>query len=93
MKTATISAKEIRGNLEGFLRKVRQGQTVRVIYRSKPYVTVCAVGDTGQHTRDDAGTPAAARRSIAFVKSLPSQKPKLNPNKSFKELYEETQKL
>jgi len=88
-----ISTKEIRNDLEGFLKELKSGQTFQVIYRSKPLVTLAAKEPVDEYTAKDAGTPAAAKRSIEFVKRLPPRKPTLDPNKSFKELYEETQTL
>lgn len=93
MKTATISTKEIRNDLEGFLMRLKNGQTLRVIYRSKPLVTLTARDETDEYLAEDAGSLAAARRSIRFVKNLPVHAPRLNPNKSFKELYDETRTL
>lgn len=93
MKTILISTKEIRNDLEGFLKKLKNGQTFQVMYRSRPIVTLAAKEQLDEFTAKDAGTPAAARRSIKFVKSLPARKPALDPSKSFKELYEETQTL
>ncbi|HSH18756.1 MAG TPA: hypothetical protein VK978_05230 [Candidatus Saccharimonadales bacterium] len=90
MKMITISTKEIRQDLEGFLRKLKQGQAIQVLHRSKPLVTVVAQNQQEPYLADDAGTPAAARRSARFVRSLPERKPVLDPHKSFKELYDET---
>jgi antitoxin (DNA-binding transcriptional repressor) of toxin-antitoxin stability system len=93
MSTTIISTKEIRNDLEGFLRKIRAGQTFKVMYRSKPIVTVAAKEENDPYLSKDAGTPAAARRSMDIARRLSSGQTKLDPNKSFKELYNETQQL
>lgn len=89
----TISTKEIRNDLEGFLKRLKNGQTIQVMYRSKPLVTLKAQTDSDPYLANDAGTPAAAKRSAQFIKSLPKHKSTLDPSKSFKELYEATQVL
>lgn len=89
----TISAKEIRNDLEGFLKKLKSGQTFQVMYRSRPIVTLVAKEQLDEFTAKDAGTPAAIKRSIELAKKLDHGHPVLDPNKSFKELYEETQTL
>jgi hypothetical protein len=93
MKTAIISTKEIRNDLEGFLKKLKNGQTIQVLYRSKLLVTVVAKDDTDLYLAKDAGSPIAAKRSIKFIKSLPDRSPAFESNKSFKELYDETQTI
>lgn len=93
MKTILISTKEIRNDLEGFLKRLKSGQTIQVMYRSKPLVTLAAKNETDTYLSKDAGTPAALRRSINLAKRLDQRHPVLDPNKSFKELYEETQVL
>ena len=93
MKTITISTKEIRDDLEGFLRRLKQGQTLQVMFRSKLLVTVVAKDVAEAYLDEDAGTPAAARRSVAFVRSLPSRSPTFDPDKNIKQLYAESQML
>ena len=96
MKTIPISAKEIRNDLEGFLKKVKSGQTFQIMYRSKPLVTITAKEERDEFTAADAGTPAAIRRSIELADKLNREhrgRSILDPNKSIKELYEETQAL
>ena len=93
MSLVSISTKDIRHDLEGFLRRLKQGQVIQVLYRSKPLVTLAAKDAPGTHTAADAGTPAAARRSVAFVRSLPPRPAVFAPTKSFKDLYDETREL
>ena len=93
MKTILISTKEIRNDLKGFLKKLKNGQTIQVMYRSKPLVTVAAKNEVDAYLAKDAGSPAAAKRSTLFIKSLPVRQPIFDANKSFKELYDETQSL
>ena len=89
----TISTKEIRNDLEGFLKNLKHGQTIQVMYRSKPLVTLAAQQAQDAYLAEDAGTLKAAQRSISFVKNLAERKPNFDPNKSFKELYNDTQSL
>ncbi|MGH7157063.1 MAG: hypothetical protein ACREGG_03065 [Candidatus Saccharimonadales bacterium] len=96
MKTIIISTKEIRNDLEGFLKKLKSGQTIQVMYRSKPLVTVTAKSNEDAFEAPDAGAPVAIKRSIALAKRLNEERkgrPILDPDKSFRELYEETQTL
>jgi antitoxin (DNA-binding transcriptional repressor) of toxin-antitoxin stability system len=90
MKTVTISTKEIRNDLEGFLKRLRNGQTIRVTYRSKPLVTVAAKEEADAFLAKDAGNPSAAQRSAKFIRSLPQRQVTFDPHKSFKDLYDET---
>jgi antitoxin (DNA-binding transcriptional repressor) of toxin-antitoxin stability system len=91
MKNMTISTKEIRNDLEGFLKRLKNGQTIQVLYRSKPLVTLAAKDDTDPYLAKNAGSPIAAKHSVKFVKSLPKRLPTFDPDKSFRELYDETQ--
>ena len=93
MPITTISTKEIRNDLEGFLKRLKNGQTIQVMYRSKPLVTVVAKDDGDEYLAKDAGTPAAAQRSVNFVKNLPKRPVTFSPSKSFKDLYDETKEL
>jgi len=92
MKTTDlISAKEIRQDLVGFLRLVKSGRPLTVIYRSKPFVTI-NYGTVSTPSNDLLpGTPEAVAKSLAYAKRLRSgRKPVLDPNKSIKELYVES---
>lgn len=93
MITAIISTKEIRNDLEGFLKRLKHGQRIQVIYRSKPLVTLMAQDEHDAYLTMNAGTHTAAVHSINFVKSLPHRQPVFNAHKSFKELYNDTQTL
>jgi hypothetical protein len=90
MKTVTISTKEIRNDLEGFLKRLRNGQTIRVMYRSKPLVTLAAKEEVDAFLADDAGSQLAAQRNVKFIRNLPRRQVTFDPQKSFKELYDET---
>lgn len=76
----------------GFLRRLKTGQPLTIIYRSKPYVTVNpSPAQASSYQAADAGTPAAIKRSVALVKKMnQGRKPILDPQKSFKQLYDET---
>lgn len=73
--------------------RLKQGQTIQVLYRSKPLVTLAAKENEDPYLADDAGTPTAIRRSIQLARQLSKRPVVFDPNKSFKELYEETQVL
>ena len=93
MNTATISTKEIRNDLEGFLKKLKNGQVIQVMYRSKPLVTLAARDEVDAYLAKDAGSPAAAKRNVRFVKTLTRRPVVFDPKKSFKDLYDDTQTL
>lgn len=93
MKAVTISTKEIRNDLEGFLRKLKNGQTIQVMYRSKPLVTLAAQEEHDAFLNSQAGTHLAALNSIAFTKGLSGRKYNFDAHKSFKELYDDSQTL
>ncbi|MHB8442911.1 MAG: hypothetical protein ACYDAS_00880 [Patescibacteria group bacterium] len=90
MDTITISTKEIRNDLEGFLKKLKYGHVIKVLYRSKPLVTIASQDIKDAYLADDAGGVVAARRSVRFVRNLPKRKPMFDSQKSFKELYKDT---
>ena len=93
MKTISISTKEIRNDLEGFLKKLKYGQTIQVMYRSKPLVTLAAREEHDAYLNANAGTTNAAKHSIGFIKGLAKREPTFDAHKSFKELYDDTQAL
>jgi len=93
MKTVTISTKEIRNDLKGFLKRLKHGETIQVMYRSKPIVTIAAQRDIDAFLKEDAGTPVAAKRSIRFIQNLPIRPITFDSKKSLKELYSETQSI
>ncbi|HVQ43697.1 MAG TPA: hypothetical protein VMT30_01900 [Candidatus Saccharimonadia bacterium] len=89
----TTNTKQIRRDLVGFLRSLSDGQPVTVLYRSKPLITIAAGPSEPIYQAPDAGTPAALKRSLALVRSLSPRPTRLDPVKSFKDLYDETQSL
>ncbi|HSH31733.1 MAG TPA: hypothetical protein VK963_03660 [Candidatus Saccharimonadales bacterium] len=93
----TINTKQIRQDLVGFLRQLQQGQAFTVIYRSRPLVTLTTTEPPSQVTDPQhivPGTPEALRESIRLAEKFNAgRQPKLDPNKSIKELYDETMKL
>ena len=93
MKTVTISTKEIRNDLEGFLRKLKNGQTIQVMYRSQHLVTLAAQEEHDALLSSNAGSHHAAVNSIAFTKGLSSRNPNFDAHKSFKDLYDDTQTI
>ncbi len=74
----TITAVELRNNLEALLRRVMAGEEIRVTYRGRPAVRLSS--DTPKKTRMEG--------LDAFL-AAPRKMSTLDPNKSFKELYHE----
>ncbi len=94
MKTPrTTNTKQIREDLVGFLRSLGDGQPVTILYRSRPLVTITAEPAGPAYQAPDAGTPAALKRSIQLIRGLQPRPTRLDPSKSFKELYNETRPL
>jgi prevent-host-death family protein len=91
----TITAKELRDNMDSVVRRVRAGERIRVTYRSKPAFTL-------EPQRADAKTKSALKKPEPgspeamqqFLQSVAShrrhiKKSVFDPNKSIKELYHE----
>jgi len=81
----TINAKEIRQDLEGFLKRVKSGKPLTVIYRSKPYVTINA--PTATHGAIVPGSPQAIKRGLSTARLL-RQSTQAKANTSYHELLE-----
>ena len=64
----TINAKEIRQDLEGFLRRIKTGKPITVIYRSKPYVTINDIST--MQAIDAPGSTRAVKRSLSTAQLL-----------------------
>lgn len=64
----TISAKEIRQDLDGFLRRLKTGKPLTVIYRSKPMVTI--VDADKVNNSDVQTTQQAIKESLGVAKLL-----------------------
>ncbi len=75
----TITAVELRNNLEGIIKRVMAGEEIRVTYRQRPAIRLVT---------DAPKKPARMAGLDAFLAS-PRQKSTLDPEKSFKELYHE----
>ena len=85
----TITAKELRDNIENVVKRARSGEHIRVTYRSKPAFTIApdapAVGALIPGSREAIGQylkRVNARKRV-------SGKPIFDPEKSIKELYHE----
>ena len=91
--TRTTNTKLIREDLVGFLRSLADGQPVTVLYRSKPLVTISAEPAQPEYQAPDAGSPAAIRHSLKLIEKLQARPAQFDPDKSFKELYDETRTL
>lgn len=78
----TITAKELRDNLEEIVMRVQNGEQLQLTYRSKPVLTIAPIQPEQQKSRKKlAGLDA-------FDKA-PKKPSPFDPNKSFKELYHE----
>lgn len=84
----TITAKELRDNLDQIVKRVRCGESIRVTYRSKAAFTLRP--EVPNQTLQPGSVPAMNQFSEQSRK-LRARKPQplLNPNKSVKELYHE----
>lgn len=76
----TITAVELRNNLESIVKRAVAGETFRVTYRRDTVLRLTA--DTPK------GLPKRISGLDAFL-AAPRKKSTLDPNKSFKELYHE----
>ena len=85
MNTAnTISVQELRRDPLGFIDKLKRGDTITVIYHSRPYATVQSVQSTEQKRE-----PTAESFLAAAAKARKSGSGKVHPTRSFKEMYYE----
>ena len=88
----TITTKEIRKDLSGFLQRIQKGDTFTVLYRSRPVVNIGAIETKSQTFVP--GSPEAVKRSLDAVAAARKRVGVvLDPNKSIKELYRETKSL
>ena len=83
----TISAKQLRDNLDSIVQRVRLGEAISVTYRSKPAFTLQPVPISGPQ-------PGSKEAMIEFVKSINElnktpRKSELDPTKSIKQLHHE----
>lgn len=76
----TITAVELRKNLEDIIKRAMAGETFRVTYRQRPAIKIS--------TDVPESTPPRMSGLDAFL-AAPRKKSTLDPNKSFKELYHE----
>ncbi len=85
----TIKAKDLRDNLDSIVKRVRQGESIRVTYRSKPAFTLQP--DIPKRTGPEPGTPLAIEHFIQSAQNMRrnAEKVVLDPKKSIKELYHE----
>src|ERR1035438_564878 len=83
----TITAKELRDNLDQIVKRVRRGEPIRVTYRSKAAFVIQP--DDSKVTSPKPGSQAAMQDYVRQVREINkvSRKSKLDPNKSIKELY------
>ena len=76
----TITAVELRNNLESIIKRAMAGENFRVTYRRGAAVKISADTPTGRQQYTDG--------LDAFLAS-PRKKSTLDPNKSFKKMYHE----
>ena len=85
----TITAKELRDNIEGVVQRVRAGEHIHVTYRSKPAFTINPEVSTASNI-----TPGSREAIGQYLQRIGSRKratgkPIFDPEKSIKELYHE----
>lgn len=83
-KDNTISLQEVRKNPLGFLRQIKKGKKLTVIYHSKPFATVMSADSL------DPGQTRSTKRMLEYAElARKSAKIELDSNKSYKKLYSE----
>ncbi len=82
----TITAKELRDNLEDYVKRTRRGESIKVTYRSKPAFTLQPEKPSGALM---PGSKEAMRRFVEETRKLRNSKKQsaFDPKKSIKELY------
>lgn len=85
----TITAKELRDNLDRVVKRVGRGESIRVTYRSKSAFILQP--DDSLDNLEKPGSKAAMIEYISQVRAINknSRQSKLNPSKSIKENYHE----
>lgn len=83
-KDNTISVQEVRKDPLGFLRQIKKGKKMTVIYHSKPFATVMSAD---KQPNNQARNTKRMLEYAALARS--SAKIKLDATKSYKELYSE----
>jgi prevent-host-death family protein len=86
----TISAKELRDNLENIVERLRAGERIRVTYRSKPAFTL-----EPEFSDSDRPAPGSSEAIDNFVSRVDDRRTKIteshfDPSKSIKELYHDS---
>lgn len=83
----TITAKELRNNLDKVVARARAGESIRVTYRSKPAFTI--MPQKSAATSPQPGSPEAMQLFLKRVKARKktTRTPVFDPNKPTKELY------
>ena len=83
-KYDTISVQEVRRDPLGFLRQIKQGKKLTVIYHSKPVATVMSADS------ESAGHAAGTERLLKYAElARESAGSSVSGDKSYKELYGE----
>jgi prevent-host-death family protein len=85
----TITAKELRDDLQNVVRRAQAGERIRVTYRSQPAFTLVPAKQPKR--QPEPGSPEAMQQFLKRVESRRKHtgKPVFDPNKSIKELYHE----
>jgi prevent-host-death family protein len=84
----TITAKELRDNLEEYVKRTKRGESIKVTYRSKPAFTLLPEKSTNSVL---PGSKKAMKIFLEETRKLRNSKRQsvFDPNKSVKELYHE----
>lgn len=85
----TITALELRKNLDTIVRRVQAGERIKVTYRNKPAFTL--EPEAQATDKPVPGSPEAMQKFLKIAEQLRNSKPypALDPHKSIKELYHE----
>jgi prevent-host-death family protein len=87
----TITALELRKNLDSIVRRVQAGERIKVTYRSKPAFTL--EPEASNPDKPVPGSPEAMQNFLAKAKQhrnkIKASGIRFDPNKSVKELYHE----
>ncbi len=85
----SIGAKQLRDELGGIVRRVQRGETIQVMYRSKPAFTISPIQSARRAYRP--GSKEAMRSFVARARAANAIPGPVvfDPNKSMKELYHE----
>lgn len=83
----TITAKDLRDNLDQIVQRVRRGETIRVTYRSLPAFRL--EPDVPETSEPKPGSPKAMKKFLQLIEEVNQthRQSSLDPHKSVKDQY------